>query len=90
MRTEDRKVPHNATVRYNEVRPRKLLLSYPEAVIYLLKKYKTNAAIVKYNGTILHCMQPLMRTSYHFANDLIAESCKLADLIPRVRLSVCS
>lgn len=58
-----------ATVRYVEVRFPKLLRSYPEAVNYPLKKFTKNAAIAKYNVTILRYMQRALKTTQRFADD---------------------
>lgn len=53
MCAEERAAALTATARYNEVRPQKLLPSYPEVVSYLQKKYETDAAIAKYDATVL-------------------------------------
>lgn len=70
MCAEDWTAPPTATVRYSNIRPRKLLCSYLENVRYLLKKYETNAEIAEYDVTILRKLQPASITFQQFTNNL--------------------
>lgn len=57
VHAEDQTAPMTATVRHNIVRPHKLMRSCPEVVSYLLEKYATDAAIAKYDATVLRYRQ---------------------------------
>lgn len=80
MCAEDRTAPLVATVRHDKIRHQKLLRSYPEVVNYLLKKFATGAEIAEYDATILRYMHPASMTHQQFADDLIAKSCKVANI----------
>lgn len=67
--TEGRTASLTATVRYNGVRPRRLLRWYPEVVSNLLKKYPTGVAIAEYDATVLRYMQSVSMTPQQFADD---------------------
>lgn len=87
MCEEDRSAPLSASVRCDKTRPRNFWRSYPEVVNYLLKKFVTDQAFVEYDATILRYMQPTNMTSQQIADDLIAKSCKVADVYEQSTLN---
>lgn len=56
------------------------MCSHLKAVNCFLVRYATDAAIAKYDVTILRYMQPASTTPQQFVDDLIAKSCKGADV----------
>lgn len=62
------------------MRSLKVLLSYPEVMNYLSKKYKTDLAIVRNNVATLRYVQLSNMAPQQYADDLIAKSCKVVDV----------
>lgn len=57
-----------------------LLRSYPEVENFLLKKFVTDQAIGQFNATVLPYMQPFNMTPLQNTDDVVAKSCRAADI----------
>lgn len=62
MFAEDRTALITSSVHNNDTRSCKLLRSYPEVVVYILKKYATDRALVEYDASSLRHVQPINMT----------------------------
>lgn len=80
IRAEDRAASIIASVTNIEIRLRQRLRSYPVEVNYLLKNYATDEGITKYDAKILRYVQPTNATLQLYTVDLVAKSCKAADV----------
>lgn len=80
MCAEDGTAPIIASVHNNRTRSRKLFRPYPEVVNYYLKKNATDQAIAKREAAVLRYMQPSIMTLQQYADDLVAKSCRVADV----------
>lgn len=76
-----------ASVRNEEPESGKILPSYPEAVIYLLKKFEPKQAIVENDAAILYYIHTPDMASQQYTDDLIAKSCKFGDVYDRDTLN---
>lgn len=59
---------------------KKLLQSYPEVVNYLLRKFVSDQMIAKMDYKTLRYIQSAHMTPMHYADDLYANSSKVADV----------
>lgn len=77
-----------ASVNINELLIRKkFLLSYPDVVNYLLKKFAKDKAIVKIDSKLLRYIQTAHMTPIQYVDDLYSKSCKIADFFVKFTLN---
>lgn len=80
MCATDKSSPIAASVRNTDNRSRKRLRSYLKVVNYFLKKLVKDQAITEFNAAILRYMQQANMTPQRYTEDLVAKSCKVADV----------
>lgn len=69
-----------ASVRSIDNRSRKLWQLYLGEVNYLLPNYSVEQAIAKFNDAILRYTSVANAAPQHYADDLVAKSCNIADI----------
>lgn len=80
MCEENRIAPVVALAPNNDTSSREVLRSYLEVVKYLLKKYAKNQTTAVYDAAILRYMLRANMIPKHYADDLVTESSKVADV----------
>lgn len=80
MHAKNSIAPYSISVRNQEQKSWNILRSYPEMINYFLKEIAEKQAIAGYDAWILEYMQQSSMTLQQNADDIIAKSCRVANV----------